>query len=122
MVAFSTYYYTLSELDDQDDRMAGVSSALLALAAVLMLSCAGALATTHVVGDSLGWTVPTPENGNFNYTTWAEGQEFFVGDELSEFSMPVLVFLISFRSSPLRDSSTPHSRVTKPYYRVDIRY
>lgn len=33
-------------------------------------------ATEHIVGDELGWTP------GFNYTAWAQGQEFRVGDTL----------------------------------------
>ncbi|GJW96448.1 cucumber peeling cupredoxin-like protein [Tanacetum coccineum] len=36
--------------------------------------------TRHVVGDSIGWTIPT--NGAGAYTTWAASQTFRVGDTL----------------------------------------
>ncbi|KAK1418474.1 hypothetical protein QVD17_27619 [Tagetes erecta] len=36
--------------------------------------------TTHVVGDTLGWTIPS--NGAAAYTTWASQQTFIVGDIL----------------------------------------
>ncbi|KAG6737544.1 hypothetical protein POTOM_059072 [Populus tomentosa] len=34
------------------------------------------MAAEHIVGDDQGWTV------NFNYTTWASGKVFHVGDTL----------------------------------------
>ncbi|KAJ6883995.1 hypothetical protein NC652_031076 [Populus alba x Populus x berolinensis] len=34
------------------------------------------MAAEHIVGDDKGWTV------NFNYTTWASGKVFHVGDTL----------------------------------------
>ncbi|GJZ04829.1 cucumber peeling cupredoxin-like protein [Tanacetum coccineum] len=36
--------------------------------------------TRHVVGDSIGWTIPT--NGAGAYTTWAASQTFRVNDTL----------------------------------------
>ncbi|KAI7724874.1 hypothetical protein M8C21_011017 [Ambrosia artemisiifolia] len=36
--------------------------------------------TRHVVGDTLGWTIPP--NGAATYTTWASQQTFNVGDSL----------------------------------------
>ncbi|KAK1418475.1 hypothetical protein QVD17_27620 [Tagetes erecta] len=36
--------------------------------------------TRHVVGDTLGWTIPS--NGAAAYTTWASQQTFTVGDTL----------------------------------------
>ncbi|GKC56668.1 cucumber peeling cupredoxin-like protein [Tanacetum coccineum] len=36
--------------------------------------------TRHVVGDSIGWTIPP--NGAGAYTTWAASQPFRVGDTL----------------------------------------
>ncbi|KAH0687318.1 hypothetical protein KY285_017878 [Solanum tuberosum] len=36
--------------------------------------------TVHVVGDSMGWTVPS--NGAVDYTNWAAGKTFRVGDTL----------------------------------------
>ncbi|KAK1418473.1 hypothetical protein QVD17_27618 [Tagetes erecta] len=36
--------------------------------------------TRHVVGDTFGWRVPT--DANSNYTTWASGKTFRVGDTL----------------------------------------
>ncbi|XP_042480231.1 uclacyanin-3-like [Macadamia integrifolia] len=53
-------------------------AAVVAIAA-LNLQCAVAK-TTHVVGDSLGWTVPP--GGAAVYSTWASKQSFTVGDVL----------------------------------------
>jgi hypothetical protein len=51
--------------------------ATLALAALLLVSCAWAVtATQHTVGDTSGWTTGT------DYTTWAKGKKFKVGDRL----------------------------------------
>ena len=36
----------------------------------------GALAMEYVVGDNQGW------RPGFNYTAWAEGKQFLVGDSL----------------------------------------
>lgn len=36
--------------------------------------------TVHVVGDSMGWIVPS--NGAVAYTNWAAGKTFRVGDTL----------------------------------------
>ncbi|KAI3670914.1 hypothetical protein L1987_87558 [Smallanthus sonchifolius] len=63
--------------------MAGFSSSLLVLIAIMVASIQfhGTLAqTTHVVGDSLGWTIPP--GGAAAYTTWASQQTFTVGDTL----------------------------------------
>ncbi|CAK9185640.1 unnamed protein product [Ilex paraguariensis] len=48
--------------------------------AAAMLHCAAAQ-TVYVVGDSLGWTIPS--NGAAAYTTWASGKTFMVGDTLT---------------------------------------
>ena len=36
--------------------------------------------TTHEVGGTIGWTVPT--GGAATYTSWASGRQFVVGDTL----------------------------------------
>nr|GEZ53084.1 hypothetical protein [Tanacetum cinerariifolium] len=38
--------------------------------------------TSHVVGDSMGWTVPPTNLGATAYTSWATGKTFRVGDTL----------------------------------------
>ncbi|KAF5466757.1 hypothetical protein F2P56_016659 [Juglans regia] len=48
--------------------------------AAVFLQCAEAQ-TVHVVGDSIGWTVPT--GGASAYQTWAASKQFVVGDILS---------------------------------------
>ncbi|XP_062008206.1 umecyanin-like [Rosa rugosa] len=48
------------------------------VAAVFLHSVAAQ--TAHVVGGSLGWTIP--QNGAQEYATWASGQKFLVGDVL----------------------------------------
>ncbi|PRQ50647.1 putative Blue (type 1) copper binding protein [Rosa chinensis] len=49
------------------------------LAAVFLESVAAQ--TAHVVGGSVGWTIP--QNGAQEYVTWASGQKFIVGDVLT---------------------------------------
>ncbi|OEL18024.1 Blue copper protein [Dichanthelium oligosanthes] len=51
--------------------------ASLALAALLLVSCASAAAATkYTVGDTSGWTT------SGDYATWASGKKFNVGDSL----------------------------------------
>ncbi|KAJ9692685.1 hypothetical protein PVL29_011663 [Vitis rotundifolia] len=52
---------------------------MIVVAATLMVNFAAAQ-TVHVVGDSLGWTVPP--NGAAAYTSWASNKQFMVGDIL----------------------------------------
>ncbi|CAL5037545.1 unnamed protein product [Urochloa decumbens] len=53
------------------------SGASLALAALLLVSCASATAATkYTVGDTSGWTT------SGDYATWAGGKKFKVGDTL----------------------------------------
>ncbi|KAF5466755.1 hypothetical protein F2P56_016655 [Juglans regia] len=54
--------------------------AVFGVAVVLLLQCAAAQ-TVHVVGDSIGWSVPT--GGASAYETWAASKQFVVGDILS---------------------------------------
>ena len=50
---------------------------MLAILAIVVVALpAFAQATEHIVGDYYGWTL------NFNYSAWAEGKEFRVGDTL----------------------------------------
>ncbi|XP_041019185.1 cucumber peeling cupredoxin-like [Juglans microcarpa x Juglans regia] len=53
--------------------------AVFGVVAVLLLQCAAAQ-TVHVVGDSIGWSVPT--GGASAYETWAASKQFVVGDIL----------------------------------------
>jgi len=56
------------------------SAARLAFFAVSMVLLSSvAMATDFTVGDGTGWTV------DFNYTAWAEGKVFRVGDTLCKF-------------------------------------
>lgn len=52
---------------------------MIVVAATLTVNFAAAQ-TVHVVGDSLGWTVPP--NGAAAYTSWASNKQFMVGDIL----------------------------------------
>ncbi|KAG7998048.1 hypothetical protein I3843_01G239300 [Carya illinoinensis] len=52
---------------------------LFGVIAAVFLQCAKAQ-TVHVVGDSIGWTVPT--GGASSYQTWAASKQFVVGDIL----------------------------------------
>ncbi|KAH7866978.1 hypothetical protein Vadar_027375 [Vaccinium darrowii] len=47
--------------------------------AVVLLQCAAAQ-TTYVVGDSIGWTIPS--NGAEAYVSWGSNKNFMVGDIL----------------------------------------
>ncbi|CAK7356923.1 unnamed protein product [Dovyalis caffra] len=49
-------------------------------AMVVLLQCTAAQ-TVHVVGDSMGWTVP--QGGAQAYINWANGKNFMVGDILT---------------------------------------
>ncbi|KAF5466750.1 hypothetical protein F2P56_016650 [Juglans regia] len=53
--------------------------AVFGVVVVLLLQCAAAQ-TVHVVGDSIGWRVPT--GGASAYETWAASKQFVVGDIL----------------------------------------
>ncbi|KAI8546434.1 hypothetical protein RHMOL_Rhmol07G0117000 [Rhododendron molle] len=50
---------------------------ILVALAIFALAFPSTLATQWIVGDSAGWT-----NLNVNYTEWAVGKTFFVGDTL----------------------------------------
>ncbi|KAK9069901.1 hypothetical protein SSX86_010297 [Deinandra increscens subsp. villosa] len=59
------------------------SSNLMVFMAIMVASMQlyGTMAqTTHVVGDTMGWTIP--QGGATAYTTWASQQTFTVGDIL----------------------------------------
>ncbi|OAY36877.1 cucumber peeling cupredoxin [Manihot esculenta] len=58
-------------------RFLGVAFGFLA---VVLLQCAAAQ-TVHVVGDNIGWTIPT--GGAQAYTNWANSKNFVVGDILT---------------------------------------
>ncbi|KAL2543829.1 blue copper protein-like [Forsythia ovata] len=53
--------------------MASTAFLIAIICAVFVVPC---LATDYMVGDDAGWKL------NFNYTIWASGKEFFVGDRL----------------------------------------
>ena len=56
-----------------------MANALLLLVALLVTGCAAlASATSYTVGDGQGWTT------NVDYSTWASGKSFAVGDKLGE--------------------------------------
>ena len=59
--------------------MARFVGAAFGFVLVALLHCAAAQ-TVHVVGDGIGWTIPT--NGAAAYTNWASGKNFAVGDIL----------------------------------------
>lgn len=56
---------------------------IVSVIAVALMECASAQ-TVHVVGDSMGWTIPT--SGAATYDTWAASKNFIVGDVLSKWS------------------------------------
>lgn len=56
---------------------------VLSVVAAVLLQCTAAQ-TVHVVGDSIGWTIPAiPEGGAQAYQTWAASKHFVVGDILT---------------------------------------
>lgn len=57
--------------------------AILAVALFAFLQTTVAV-TTHVVGDSTGWTVP-PNNDLPFYAVWAAKQTFILGDILRKY-------------------------------------
>lgn len=64
------------------------SAARLAFFAVSMVLLSSvAMATDFTVGDGTGWTV------DFNYTAWAEGKVFRVGDTLCKFQKKFIFFI-----------------------------
>ncbi|KAL8234953.1 hypothetical protein R6Q59_021053 [Mikania micrantha] len=65
--------------------MAGLKSGMTVFMMITMMVASIQIQTSmaqtrHVVGDSLGWTIPT--NGAAAYTSWASQQRFIVGDSL----------------------------------------
>ena len=59
--------------------MARLVGAAFGFVLMVLLQCAAAQ-TVHVVGDGIGWTIPS----NGAYTNWASGKNFVVGDILSK--------------------------------------
>lgn len=49
----------------------------LAVVVVVAAAVIPAFATDYIVGDEAGWAL------SVNYTAWAEGEEFYVGDRIS---------------------------------------
>nr|GMC84620.1 Cucumber peeling cupredoxin [Ipomoea batatas] len=64
----------------------GLVIALVAAAVASMLHGSSAQ-TTHVVGDTTGWTIPT-NGGASTYSTWASRNTFTVGDILGGTASP----------------------------------
>ncbi|XP_018830410.2 cucumber peeling cupredoxin-like [Juglans regia] len=62
------------------EKLTSVVVIFFGVLAVVFLQCVTAQ-TVHVVGDSIGWTVPT--GGASAYQTWAASKQFVVGDILS---------------------------------------
>lgn len=56
-----------------------MASKVLLFAIMIAAAAAPAFAVDYVVGDDDGWKL------NFNYSAWAQGKEFFVGDRISKF-------------------------------------
>lgn len=55
-----------------------MAKALVVSLLVLLLASPTVFGTDHTVGDSAGWALGT------NYTTWASGKTFKVGDNLGK--------------------------------------
>nr|XP_043629639.1 mavicyanin-like [Erigeron canadensis] len=63
--------------------MAGLKSTMVVLVMIMAASLQlqfTVAKTSHVVGDSLGWTIPP--GGDATYTKWASRRNFTVGDTL----------------------------------------
>lgn len=60
-------------------KLINMASKLAFLLAIVVVAAAPAIATDYTVGDDAGWKL------NFNYTAWAQGKEFYVGDRISMF-------------------------------------
>lgn len=63
-----------------------MASKLAFLLVIVVVAAAPATATDYIVGDDAGWKL------NFNYTAWAQGKEFYVGDRISM----LLIYLFFF--------------------------
>ena len=74
----------------------------LILAAVVVVAVLPlfARATEYKVGDDSGWTI------SFNYTAWAEGKEFWVGDRLV-FTYPKEAHNVIKATGPVFESCKP---------------
>lgn len=59
--------------------MAMAKSVVVSL--TIMALFGAAMAATYTVGDDAGWTI----QGHIDYSKWAEGKQFHVGDTLGEF-------------------------------------
>ena len=63
------------------------------IAVALLMECAAAQ-TVHVVGDSMGWSIPT-SGGAGAYNNWAATKNFVVGDVLSKCDIHIFsIFII----------------------------
>ncbi|XP_071737209.1 stellacyanin-like [Rutidosis leptorrhynchoides] len=60
--------------------MAGLLKSTIAIFVVMMVASSAVAQTTYVVGDAMGWGIPS--NGAAAYTSWASGKTFKVGDTL----------------------------------------
>lgn len=57
-----------------------MASKAFLLAVMVVAAAAPALAVDYVVGDDAGW------NLNVNYTAWAQGKVFYVGDTIGTYT------------------------------------
>lgn len=69
------------------------STVVVVVVIAALLQCTAAQ-TTHVVGGSTGWRIPT--GGAQFYADWAKAQTFRVGDTLSRMNSLLLLFFIFF--------------------------
>lgn len=63
------------------------SKTLLLAVMIALMSAAPAFGTDYVVGDDWGWTL------GFDYTAWAQGKQFWVGDTIRKF---ILLFIFLY--------------------------
>lgn len=54
------------------------------------------VAVDHIVGDTMGWTIPS--GGPITYANWTSGRTFRVGDTLGmyiiTYSIPFLLYMV----------------------------
>ncbi|XP_039006155.1 blue copper protein 1a-like [Hibiscus syriacus] len=69
----------------------GVHRSLLVFAIAALMAPSISMATEFVVGDDQGWGL------GIDYDAWAQGKQFFVGDNLGLLFYPKLFIIIFFR-------------------------
>ena len=63
--------------------MSNVVAIIFGVIAAVFVQGMAAESQVHVVGDTMGWTIPQSPSA---YSTWASTKKFVVGDVLSKIS------------------------------------